>query len=108
MNIGTTPSVLIAGNISTPTELVLGGTNDPKLSEVNFKGYFKEFRFWNATRSAFDILNARNYDVTSQASILFAYWKLDEVNDGTVTVYTDRSLNGSTFNPTSIVASQTV
>ena len=35
---------------------------------------------------------------------MFAYWKLNEINDGTVSVYTDSSLNGSTFNPTTVVA----
>lgn len=83
----------------------MGGTNDPKGAEVNFVGYLKEFRFWNVVRNDYEIMNGRFYDMTSKASF-FAYWKFDEVNDGTVTTFTDKSKDGTTsFNPTSIVPS---
>ena len=50
---GINPTVLITGNIVKPTELVLGGTNDAKGAETNFKGFFKEFRYWKTARTEF-------------------------------------------------------
>eukprot|EP00347_Sterkiella_histriomuscorum_P014233 403361664 len=109
ISIGDSPAVLIAQELYRPTELTLGGTTDPKASEINFVGYLKEFRLWNIIRSDFDIKNGRYYDMTSKASLFFAYWKLNEVNDGQVTRFIDYSQGGtSNFNPSTIVATQTV
>lgn len=54
-DIGTSPVTYILSNLNKPTELVMGGTKDPKTSETNFNGYIKEFRFWNVARSAYEI-----------------------------------------------------
>lgn len=91
ISIGTNSALLIAKQITTPTEITLGGTTDPKIGEVNFSGYLHEFRFWNVARSAFDIYYGRFYDISSKKALLLSYWKMNEINDGTVTKFIDSS-----------------
>lgn len=106
LSVGTNPSVLISQSIVLPTELTLGGTSNPIGGEVNFIGRMKEFRWWNKRRSAFDINGFKNVAFTAAPSILIAYWRLDEKNDGTDLVFVDSSGDGTfTFDPSPILVS---
>ena len=80
-----------------PSELTLGGTINPSAGEGNFIGFIKEFRWWNVTRSAFDILAFYMTSFTTVPLTLVAYWRLDEPNDGTATVFKDSSGTGTNF-----------
>eukprot|EP00347_Sterkiella_histriomuscorum_P002038 403369714 len=109
IGVGSSPISIITSNIVRPSEITLGGTTSPKLSEVNFNGYFKEFRVWKILRSSFQLNYFKNVDVTSQNTFMYAYWKFDEKNDGTYVYFKDSSNQGvQNFNPKTIVSTYTV
>ncbi|CDW84369.1 neurohypophysial n-terminal domain containing protein [Stylonychia lemnae] len=101
-DIGTTLPSLIASDIVRPEELVLGGTTSVTGFEKNFNGLLREFRFWNITRSDFDVKHFRYIDVGSYSIKMIAYWKLDEKNDGSVTKYKDSASGSLTLDPQTI------
>lgn len=91
---------MITSNVQLPSEITFGGTIYPKTSETNFNGYLKEFRWWNMTRSAFNISSFKNIVYTTVPSIMIAYWKLNEPNDGSITYYSDSKTTSLTYTPT--------
>jgi hypothetical protein len=69
----------------------------------------KEFRWWKNARSIFDIIGFRSISFDSAHPNLIAYWRLNEINDGTVSVFTDSAGAGTlTYNPTSGTPSTSV
>lgn len=81
--------------------MTLGGTTNTSGSEVNFRGYIKEFRWWNYARSAFQINGFKNVAFITAPYTLMAYWRLDEKNDGTSPLFVDSAPNNSlSLNPT--------
>ncbi len=90
-SIGLNPAILVYSNLTRPTEVTFGGTKYPLGSEGGFNGYIKEFRFWNVLRSAFQINYFQNVAFTTVPSSLVIYYRLDEKNDGSATVFKDSS-----------------
>ena len=88
MSIVDSAKVLIASDVQRPTELVFGSTSNFIVGqETNFNGYIKEFRLWKKMRTEFYIKNLRYVSFKIPSEDLIAYWKLDEINDGTVTLF---------------------
>ena len=68
-----------------PSKITIGGTTNKRNLETDFNGYIKEFRLWNSSRSDFELKNFMFTSFTSKQPNLIAYWKFNEVNDGTMT-----------------------
>jgi hypothetical protein len=77
----------------------LGGTVLPITGEYNFAGYIKEFRWWNTMRSGFNVNAFQLVYFTTVPASLIAYWRLDEKNDGSVTLWKDSAAGGPTYDP---------
>ena len=73
------------------TEIGIGTTlNANKVgTEVNFKGYIKDFRWWDSFRSQFKVKYFENIYFNPIPSDLISYWRLNEPNDGSITLLTD-------------------
>lgn len=64
-------------------------------------GFIREFRWWNIQRTGFNINAFKNVAFTTIPTELVAYWRLDENNDGTITVFKDMAQGGTiTYDPT--------
>ncbi|CDW88931.1 neurohypophysial n-terminal domain containing protein [Stylonychia lemnae] len=94
-SIGENSRVLIANEVFKPDELVFGSSKALLGQEKNFNGYVKEFRLWKKYRSEFEIKHLRYVTFQISSLDLIAYWKLNEKNDGTVSVFLDSSQPGS-------------
>eukprot|EP00347_Sterkiella_histriomuscorum_P015521 403356717 len=109
IGVGTSPTQIITQNILRPSEIIIGGTANPKVPETSFRGYFKELRIWKILRSAFQINYLKNVDVASWETFMYAYWKFDEKNDGTIKYFKDSSYKGlQNFDPKTVDATYTV
>lgn len=91
--------------MTAPLEITFGGTQYPKTLETNFNGYIKEFRWWNVSRSTFNISSFKNLYYSTIPSTLVSYWRLDEPNDGTKTYFTDSADTSLTSTPTNALTS---
>ena len=61
------------------------------MSESRFNGFVKEFRWWKKYRFAFSINAFKNQLVSSYLGDMYAYWRLDEKDDGSIQYYKDWS-----------------
>jgi hypothetical protein len=80
-------TTIISSNVERLKEINFGGTNFPTGFESRFNGYLKEFRWWNAYRTAFLIKNFMTVAFIEIPKTLFSYWRLDEKK--TDTIYRD-------------------
>ncbi|CDW89849.1 neurohypophysial n-terminal domain containing protein [Stylonychia lemnae] len=94
-SIGQNSRVVIAMDVIKPTELVFGSSKTLLGQEKNFNGYIKEFRLWKKYRSDFEIKHLRYVTFLVPSTDLIAYWKLNEKNDGTVSMFKDSSIPGT-------------
>ncbi|MFH1916524.1 MAG: LamG domain-containing protein [Nanoarchaeota archaeon] len=78
--------------IASTGQLAIGtrGSHLPSTGLSHITGLIDEARIWNVVRSAADIQNSMNTEITSPPGSLVGYWKL---NDGTGTTATDSSAN---------------
>eukprot|EP00347_Sterkiella_histriomuscorum_P005798 403355229 len=109
ISVGTNSAAIIAQKVQRPSEIILGGASTFRSTEVSFNGQFKELRIWKIVRSPFQINYLRNVDVSTKDTLLYAYWKFDEKNDGTYTYFKDSSFKGvQNFNPKTVDSTFTV
>eukprot|EP00347_Sterkiella_histriomuscorum_P014884 403359155 len=106
---GTSSTMLITSNVQLPNEVSLGGTKDPRGSEQNFVGYIKEFRLWQIARTVFQLQHFKYVQFHNPLDSMLAYWRLDEINDGTVVLFKDSSQPQTlTFNPSTSTLAKSV
>lgn len=104
LNIGQSPVSAITNEIVKFKEITFGSSVDIKTSESKFNGHIKEFRWWQKTRSQFQINNFKNVYLSNidESSFnppnkLLAYWRLDEKKSDTV--FKDSGTPGLTYDP---------
>ncbi|CDW88093.1 neurohypophysial n-terminal domain containing protein [Stylonychia lemnae] len=94
--VGLNPTIVVVQNLMKPQEMILGGSNDLQPQETNFDGYIKEFRLWKIVRSSYQIKHFRTVSFTKAPPEMIAYWRLDNKNDGSTSVFSEATSSGVT------------